>query len=151
MLLREHVGCAAYLGDPEAQVVWIGNGCRHRQQLYMSRAVDDDLLPYSSSALITQVMHLHGHHEVATHHADAAEHCNKHIMGPRSVLPQCNRSARHSSRCHPNSCLVVDAVAVCQRADARKWDAHLHTSCSLHGAWHELQQKIQAERFLPLS
>ncbi len=86
MLLHERVGCAAYLSDPEAQVIWIGNSCRHRQQLYVSRAVDDDLLPYSSPTLITQVMHLDENNEFATHHADA-EHCNIPNFGTKECAP----------------------------------------------------------------
>ena len=58
---REQLDSQTNLGDPAAQVIWVGHGSRHTQQLDMAGTVDDDLLPHSAPACIAQIVHLHCH------------------------------------------------------------------------------------------
>jgi len=49
-----------HLADPASQIIWILHSCTHAQQLYVTWAVDDGLLPHTAAVRVPQVMNLQG-------------------------------------------------------------------------------------------
>ena len=83
VLVDDHVGAAAHLGQPVAELLGVAHRRRQRHHPHRLGQVDDDLFPHRAAGAVRQVVHLVEHDvaEVAQRRRAGVEHVAQHLGG----------------------------------------------------------------------